>query len=200
MCVCGAIGVGHVRGRGGLPHPAQPQHTNDGAPRTRKRHQQEHRPQQPTERSDPTQHAKGRAGDCPGPHKETTQPDGVSHGGGMYAVAHPCAILPPPPPPLSSRPHPCAPPHVPALHQQPQLKGGSKALERVLLVPVTDRVTPPPRARMLWKNGGSPPPPPRAGPWQHTHTPPRTLPAPPPKKRALGAATPTAHRNNRPNS
>ena len=49
------------------PHPAQPRHTNDGAPRTRKRHQQEHRPQRPTERSDPTQHAKGRTGDCPGP-------------------------------------------------------------------------------------------------------------------------------------
>ena len=27
----------------------------------------EHRPQRPTERSDPTQHAKGRTGDCPGP-------------------------------------------------------------------------------------------------------------------------------------
>ena len=63
------------------PHSAQPQHTNDGAPRTRKRHQQEHRPQRPTERSDPTQHEKGRAGDCPGPRKETTQRDGVSHGG-----------------------------------------------------------------------------------------------------------------------
>ena len=49
------------------PHPAQPRHTNDWAPRTRKRHQQEHRPQRPTERSDPTQRAKGRTGDCPGP-------------------------------------------------------------------------------------------------------------------------------------
>ena len=55
-----------------LPHIAQPQHTNDGAPRMRKRHQEEHRPQRPTERSDPTQHAKGRTGDCPGPRKETT--------------------------------------------------------------------------------------------------------------------------------
>ena len=42
------------------------------APRTRKRHQREHRPQRSTERSDPTQHAKGRRGDCPGPRKETT--------------------------------------------------------------------------------------------------------------------------------
>ena len=64
------------------PHSAQPRHTNDGALRTRKRHQREHRPQRPTERSDPTQHAKGRTGDCPGPRKETTQPIGISHGGG----------------------------------------------------------------------------------------------------------------------
>ena len=54
------------------PHPAQPQHTNYWAPRTRKRHPQEHRPQRPSERSDPTQHAEGRTGDCPGPRKETT--------------------------------------------------------------------------------------------------------------------------------
>ena len=31
----------------------------------------EHRPQRPSQRSDPTQHAKGRAGDCPGPRKES---------------------------------------------------------------------------------------------------------------------------------
>ena len=55
-----------------MPHPAQPQHTNYWAPRTRKRHQQEHRPQRPTERSDPTQHAKRRTGDCPWPRKKTT--------------------------------------------------------------------------------------------------------------------------------
>ena len=54
------------------PRPAQPQHTNYWAPRTRQRHQQEHRPQRPTERSDPTQHAKGRTGDIPGPRKGTT--------------------------------------------------------------------------------------------------------------------------------
>ena len=62
------------------PHPAQPQHTNDGAPRTRKRHPQEHRPQRPTERSDPTQHAEGRTGDCPGPRKETTTRRNVTRG------------------------------------------------------------------------------------------------------------------------
>ena len=53
-----------------------------GGPRTRKRHQREHRPQRPTERSDPTQHAKGRAGDCPGPRKETTTGRTVTQGGG----------------------------------------------------------------------------------------------------------------------
>ena len=54
------------------PHPlTQPQYVNYWAPLTRKRHQQEHRPQRLTERSDPTQHAKGRTGDCPGPCKET---------------------------------------------------------------------------------------------------------------------------------
>ena len=46
------------------------------------RHQQEHRPQRPTERSDPTQHAKGRTGDCPGPRKETTTRRNVTRGGG----------------------------------------------------------------------------------------------------------------------
>ena len=65
-----------------LPHPAQPQHTNHWAPWTRKRHQQEHRPQRPTESSDPTQHAKGRMGDCPGRRKETTNRRNVTRGGG----------------------------------------------------------------------------------------------------------------------
>ena len=69
-----------------LPHPAQPWHTNDWAPRTRKRHQQEHRPQRPTERSDPTQHAEGRTGDCPGPRKETTTRRNVTHGGGVAGM------------------------------------------------------------------------------------------------------------------
>ena len=62
------------------PHPAQPQHTNHGAPRMRKRHQQEYRPQRPTENSNPMQHAKGRTGDCPGPHKETTTRRNVTQG------------------------------------------------------------------------------------------------------------------------
>ena len=63
-----------------LSQPAQPQYTNDGAPRMRKRHQQEQRPQRPTERSDPTQHAKGRTGDRPGPRKETTTRRNVTQG------------------------------------------------------------------------------------------------------------------------
>ena len=70
------------RGGGCLPHPAQPQHTNHWAPLMRKRHQQEHWPQRPTERSEPTQHAKGRTGDCPGPGKETTTRRNVTRGGG----------------------------------------------------------------------------------------------------------------------
>ena len=52
------------------------------APRTRKRHPQGHRPQRPTESNDPTQHAKGRTGDCPGPRKETTTRRNVTRGGG----------------------------------------------------------------------------------------------------------------------
>ena len=63
------------------PHSAQPRHTNYWALRTRKRHQREHRPQRPTERSDPTQHAKGRAGDCPGPRKRATTRRNVIQGG-----------------------------------------------------------------------------------------------------------------------
>ena len=63
-------------------HQHNPQCADDWAPRTRKRHQQEHRPQRPTESSDPTQHAKGRTGDCPGPHKEKTTRRNVAQGGG----------------------------------------------------------------------------------------------------------------------
>ena len=78
----------HRWGGGGrpMPHPAQPRHTNDWAPRTRKRHQREHRPHRPTERSDPTQHAKGRTGACPGPRKGATTRRNVARGGG---VPHP---------------------------------------------------------------------------------------------------------------
>ena len=70
-----------TRKRHTMPHPAQPRHTNHWAPRMRKRHQQEHRLQRPTESSNPTQHAKGRTGDCPGPRKETTTRRNVTQGG-----------------------------------------------------------------------------------------------------------------------
>ena len=60
-----------------LPHPAQPQHTKHWAPGTWKQHQRGHRPQRPTKHSNPTQHAEGRKGDCPGPRKETTTTAGV---------------------------------------------------------------------------------------------------------------------------
>ena len=75
-----------TRKRHTMPHPAQLRHTNHWAPRTRKRHQQEHWPQRPTERSNLTQHAKGRTGDCPGPRKETTTSRNVTQGseGGRY--------------------------------------------------------------------------------------------------------------------
>ena len=62
------------------PQPAQPQHTNHWALQTRKRHQQEHWPQRSTECSGPTQHAKGRTGDCPGPRKETATRRNVTQG------------------------------------------------------------------------------------------------------------------------
>ena len=64
-----------------MPHPAQPRHTNYWAPRTRKRHRQEHWLQRPTKRSDPTQHAKGRPGDCPAPRKDATTRRNVTQGG-----------------------------------------------------------------------------------------------------------------------
>ena len=82
-----------------MPHSAQPQHTNHWAPRTRKRHHQEHRPQRPTERSNPTQHAKGRMGDYPGPLKETTTRRNVTRGVFWTRPTHP-TLDPPRPPPL----------------------------------------------------------------------------------------------------
>ena len=71
-----------TRKRHTMPHLAQLQHTNYWAPRTRKRHQQEHWPQRLTESSNPTQHAKGRTGDCPGSRKGTTTRQNVTQGGG----------------------------------------------------------------------------------------------------------------------
>ena len=68
-----------------MSHSAQPQHTNHWDPRMRKRHQQEHRPQRPTESSDPTQHTKGRTGDCPGPRKGATTRRNVTQGGAQIS-------------------------------------------------------------------------------------------------------------------
>ena len=71
------------------PQPAQPQYTNNRAPRTRKQHQQEHKPQRPTERTGPTQHAKGRTGHYPGPRKETATRRNVAQGGRTTPIARP---------------------------------------------------------------------------------------------------------------
>ena len=76
-----------TRKRHTMPHSAQSQHTNYWAPRTRKRHQQELWPQRPTESSDPTQRAKGRTGDRPGPRKGATTRRNVTQGGGGGAEA-----------------------------------------------------------------------------------------------------------------
>ena len=77
-------------------HHAHSAHTNRWAPRMRKRHQREHRPQRPTERSDPTQHAKGRTGDCPGPRKGATTRRNVTQGGrGRRNVAQGAGAPPP---------------------------------------------------------------------------------------------------------
>ena len=96
-----------MRKRHTLPQPAQPQHTNYWAPRTRKRHQQEQRPQRPTESSAPTQHAKGRTGDCPGPRKGATTRRNVTQGvtpppPGPHWM-HWKGGSPPPPPPMPPR-------------------------------------------------------------------------------------------------
>ena len=81
------LGAADVQTAHPPPHSAQPLHTNHWAPRTRKRHQQERRPQRPSERSDPTQHAKGRMGDCPGPRKGTATRRNVTQGGGRPGLA-----------------------------------------------------------------------------------------------------------------
>ena len=47
--------------------------------------------------SDPTQHAKGRTGDCPGPRKGTTTRRNVTRGGGRVCPGKEHFSLPPPP-------------------------------------------------------------------------------------------------------
>ena len=119
--------------KGPRQQPAHPQYANYWAPLTRKRHtmphsaqapthqilgsataethysQQEHRPQRPTESSNPMQHAKARTGDCPGPCKGTITRRNVTQGGEAHALkciaaqrmGH--AMPPPPPPPRGGR-------------------------------------------------------------------------------------------------
>ena len=95
-----------TRKRHTMPHSAQPQHTNHWAPRTWKQHQQEHRPQRPTESSDPTQHAKGRTGDCPGPRKGTTTRRNVTQGGGGGIQTPPVSLRTVPTPSQGHNAHP----------------------------------------------------------------------------------------------
>ena len=89
-----------TRKRHTMPNSAQPRHTNYWAPRTRKRHQQEQRPQRPSESSDPTPHAKGRTGDCPEPRKETSTRRNVTRGGHSNRWA--LLVLSPPQPFVTS--------------------------------------------------------------------------------------------------
>ena len=95
------------------------------APRTRKRHQQEHRPQRPTERSAATQHAKGRTGDCPGSRKGTTTRRTVPRG--LPPPHFQCVPAPPPPP------SPVASQVLPVLHiwlrEEPRPTGLTYALK-----------------------------------------------------------------------
>ena len=91
----------HCRANGTSRHiPPQPRYTDHWAPRTRKRHRQEHRPQRPTERSDPTQHAKGRTSDCPGPRKGAATRRNVTPGGcrARAVCGTPKGVLPVPQP------------------------------------------------------------------------------------------------------
>ena len=60
-----------------------PQCANYWAPLTRQRHHEEHWLQWPSQSIDPTQHAKGRTGDCPGRETDLfskTLGEGQRHG------------------------------------------------------------------------------------------------------------------------
>ena len=83
-----AEGSGQQRPKNDPRNNQHPRYANCWAPLT-KRHQQEHGLHQPTGRTDPPQRAKARAGDCPGPRKETATRRSVTQRG-------------PPPPPTSS--------------------------------------------------------------------------------------------------
>ena len=81
--IAGGLGGGGGHKASNNPRHIQhsPRHTNDWAPTTRKRHQQEHRLQRPM------QQMKGGTGDCPGPRKEPATRWHVTHGGGGGAWA-----------------------------------------------------------------------------------------------------------------
>ena len=76
-----------------------PQYANYWAPLRRQRHHKAHRPRGPTESSDPTQHAEGRTGDCPGPRKDNAT---ECHTGGGRRGFTSIAPPPRPPPPVQS--------------------------------------------------------------------------------------------------
>ena len=86
-----------IRGGGGAgaekyndPRSNQ-QYANYWAPLMRKQHHKEHGLQRPSGSVDPTQHAKGRTGDCPGPRKENATRRNVTQGvGGLvrYSCCH----------------------------------------------------------------------------------------------------------------
>ena len=72
--------------------PAHPRYAHYWAPLTRTRHAMPHsaQPQHTNYYGDPTQHAKGRTGDRPGPRKGATTRRNVTRGGGLqgpYDVA-----------------------------------------------------------------------------------------------------------------
>ena len=96
-------------------------HAKGGA----KRHQHEHRPQRPTERSDPTQHAKGRTGDRPGPRKGATTRRHVTQGGGGGGAGTPAQACAPPPGGSTPEAPPPPPRRVPLYNSAPAGGGGA---------------------------------------------------------------------------
>ena len=68
--------------RGPVGLTAQSTHRAPDPQQHRERHKQAHGPQRPAEGGTPTQHAKGRTGDRPGPRKDTSHRRNVPQGGG----------------------------------------------------------------------------------------------------------------------
>ena len=85
--------------------PAQPQYAKYWARVTQKPHHREHRLQRPSEHNGPSQHAMGRPGHCPGPHKETATRRNVTQGAALslalslslsFSLSLSCGLGPPP--------------------------------------------------------------------------------------------------------